>query len=368
MGGFGLSIPVYVDAISLSFAASVIVISGAIMLFSVSYIGGEVHFVRFSALVLLFVIRIILLILSPRVIRVLLGWDGLGVTSFLLVVYYNSPKSLNAGIITALSNRVGDCLILLAIGIIASSGSLNLFLLPGFRGERALGAVTIILAVGATTKRAQVPFSAWLPAAMAAPTPVSALVHSSTLVTAGVYLLVRFGGGLGGAMGSYILAVGSLTIVIAGSAAIFETDIKKIVALSTLRQLGLIIAAVGMGLLNLAFFHLLTHAYFKALLFITVGNIIHLSRDHQDLRLISLRESPLGPTSRFRLVANFRLIGLPFLRGFYSKDLILELSLSGSLGGAEKFLFMLATLLTAAYSLRFITIILWSHDSSPSLK
>ena len=172
----------------------------------------------------------------------------------------------------------------------------------------------------AFTKRAQIPFSAWLPAAMAAPTPVSSLVHSSTLVTAGVYLLIR-AEDLISATGLRMLPLlaGRATMLIAGVRALFETDIKKIVALSTLSQLGLIIISLGIGGWIITFAHLLAHAYFKALLFMAVGTSIHMADDYQDLRKASLSLSS-RITLTFIGVANLRLCGFPFLAGFYSKD------------------------------------------------
>jgi NADH-ubiquinone oxidoreductase chain 5 len=196
---------------------------------------------------------------------------------------------------------------------------------------------------------------------------VSALVHSSTLVTAGVYLLIRFNLGLrqSGYCG-LILATGTITILIAGIRAIFEIDIKKIVALSTLRQLGLIIRALGIGRPDIAFFHLLTHAYFKALLFICAGNIIHCANDYQDLRQIGRTSSYLPVTTRFITLRNIRLCGLPFLAGFYSKDLFLEIRLLTNTSLISVILFFVATALTIAYSLRFtlLTAIRGTHSSS----
>jgi NADH-ubiquinone oxidoreductase chain 5 len=190
---------------------------------------------------------------------------------------------------------------------------------------------------------------------MAAPTPVSALVHSSTLVTAGVYLLFRFYTTiLRRGYGEFVALVGTLTITIAGLRAFFETDIKKIVALSTLSQLGLIIAALGVGSYLIAFFHLLTHAYFKALLFISVGNIIHSSNNFQDLRKVSLKRKNFISTGRFALISNLSLCGLPFLAGFYSKDLLLERRARGRMSFYLYFIFYFATGLTIAYSVRFI--------------
>lgn len=196
---------------------------------------------------------------------------------------------------------------------------------------------------------------------MAAPTPVSSLVHSSTLVTAGVYLLFRFRNFLKShTLIAAISFIGLLTITIAGLRALYELDIKKIVALSTLSQLGLIVTSLGVGLYEVAFFHLLTHAFFKALLFITVGNIIHLSRDYQDLRKIKLPEAKFPTTLAFSLVANRSLCGLPFMAGFYSKDQIFELILILESNFILIAAFLLAIGLTVAYTVRFVGLIIWN--------
>lgn len=273
------------------------------------------------------------------------------------MIYFGRSKSFNAGIITALRNRVGDCLILISIAIWVSEASWDFFLMSSGEHRTTPFVALALLTLAATTKSAQIPFSAWLPAAMAAPTPVSSLVHSSTLVTAGVYLIVRFDKLLE-QVGAhiYLLLVGCCTIILAGVAALSETDIKKIVALSTLSQLGLIMSSLGIGAPLIAFFHLLTHAYFKALLFMTVGNMIHLRRDFQDLRAIGIHELSISPTLRFSLIANLRLMGLPFLAGFYSKDSILETTLARNINIFILSLFFFATLLTAAYTLRLLSL------------
>jgi len=194
---------------------------------------------------------------------------------------------------------------------------------------------------------------------MAAPTPVSSLVHSSTLVTAGVYLLFRFSEILKDSCYlPYILSAGIITIILAGISALKEIDIKKIVALSTLRQLGLIMATIGLGLYEVAFFHLLTHAFFKALLFMAVGNMIHLSRDFQDLRKIKLSEVLYPVTLGFRVVANCSLCGLPFIAGFYSKDLVLELILTGYFSAPTVLFIFVAVALTALYTARFALMVI----------
>lgn len=218
----------------------------------------------------------------------------------------------------------------------------------------------MLVVIAACTKRAQIPFSAWLPAAIAAPTPVSSLVHSSTLVTAGVYLIFRFYPRLvQREIRVILLFLGSLTILMAGIAALKEIDIKKIIALSTLRQLGVIITSLGAGLYSLAYIHILSHAFFKAMLFITVGALIHISRDYQDLRKISLWSFSCPLTLSLNFRANVRLCGLPFTRGFYSKDLCIELFMGSQQTLILSIVFYLATALTAAYTVRFIVLVVF---------
>lgn len=351
--------PVLLDKYRIIFVASVSVIALAVMVFSKTYIAHEKYFLRFHLLVLSFVASIFLLILRPNLISILFGWDGLGVTSYLLVIYFQSSKSYNAGIVTALRNRVGDVLILLSIGGILINSSWN-FIISFIDLKNFYFYIFIILLVIAScTKRAQIPFSAWLPAAMAAPTPVSSLVHSSTLVTAGVYLIIRFSDCLSNSfIAFFLLFLGTLTMLIAGGSALFEIDMKKIVALSTLSQLGLIIRALGMGLYDIAFFHILTHAYFKALLFMTVGNIIHMRRDYQDLRKVGVCINTSSATISFSLVRNISLCGAPFIAGFYSKDVWLELANIKNISSLIFVGFYLATILTAVYTLRFICLII----------
>ena len=186
--------------------------------------------------------------------------------------------------------------------------------------------IIYLIIISACTKRAQIPFSAWLPAAIAAPTPVSSLVHSSTLVTAGVYLLIRINLIIIEInITKFLFIIGMITIVIAGITAIIEIDIKKIIGLSTLRQLGIIMLILGSGNPILSFFHLISHAFFKAILFICAGMIIHNIKDYQDIRKIGLRFFNLNFSISIIIIANIRLCGLPFLRGFYSKDLIIEI-------------------------------------------
>jgi len=361
-----INLPIILDPQGILFRGVVCFISGNVILFSHIYISREIFISRFIHLVILFIISINLLIFIPRIIFLLLGWDGLGLIRFLLVIYYQNSSSLAAGIITALTNRIGDVLILLRISWTLSQGQWSLVNIQ-LRYPSTI--VIIILIIAAITKRAQIPFSRWLPAAIAAPTPVSALVHSSTLVTAGVFLIFRFYNILTEwkLFNPILFIIGSLTILIAGTRAIVETDIKKIIALSTLRQLGVIIATLGIGMPTLAFFHLITHALFKALLFICAGVLINFHSHRQELRSIgnTLFQIPIIRVTL--LAANLALCGAPFIAGFYSKDIIIETILFSPLNFIIYIIFLIATLLTAAYSTRFTIIVIIAPSLSNSI-
>ena len=354
------------DFISLYFVSLVRLVSGRVMIFRTSYIINEVFFGRFISLVLRFIASIFLLVFRPNIIRLLLGWDGLGVTSYLLVIFYQRNKSYNAGIITALTNRLGDVGLLVSISIILIYGNWTYLLLT--RTTIKLSWILLaIIVISACTKRAQMPFSAWLPAAIAAPTPVSALVHSSTLVTAGVYLLIRINILLRNTnISSVLIITGAFTIFIAGCAAMLEMDIKKVIALSTLSQLGIIIIIIGGGAPVLAYFHLLSHAFFKAMLFICAGIIIHNIKDYQDIRKISRLKNFIPIVTSVILIANISLCGLPFLRGFYSKDAILELIMINGINLLIILVVLLGTFLTVAYSCRISFLVALNINKSES--
>lgn len=338
------------------------IISSRVLFFSVSYIIAEKYNSRFFILVLLFIFSIYLLILSPNLISLLLGWDGLGVTSYLLVIFYQRNKSWNAGILTAITNRIGDVGLLIRISIIVIYGHWR-YLIQSYFSIPLRNIFIAIIIISACTKRAQIPFSAWLPAAIAAPTPVSSLVHSSTLVTAGVYLLIRFNVIFQDSTYVKVLYLVSIsTIIIAGVSAIFEDDIKKIVALSTLSQLGVIIIALGANKPILAYFHLILHAYFKAILFMCAGFTIHAIKDYQDIRTMGISESIIPFVINIVLVCNMSLCGLPFMRGFYSKDIILEYVILQNNRLIIIVIIIVSTLLTMAYSMR-IRLILGLNNS-----
>nr|WCJ53298.1 NADH dehydrogenase subunit 5 [Syrphus vitripennis] len=344
------------DWMSLMFMSFVLLISSLVIYYSKEYMIDDMNINRFIMLVLMFVLSMMFLIISPNLISILLGWDGLGLVSYCLVIYFNNVKSYNAGMLTALLNRVGDVFLLLAIAWMLNYGSWNyVFYLEFMMNDKEMLIISILVTSAAMTKSAQIPFSSWLPAAMAAPTPVSALVHSSTLVTAGIYLLIRFNMLLCNTfMSQLLLLLAGLTMFMSGLGANFEFDLKKIIALSTLSQLGLMMMILSMGYYKLAFFHLLTHALFKALLFMCAGAIIHNMNNSQDLRLMGGLSLFMPLTSSCFNVANMALCGMPFLAGFYSKDLILEIVSLSMLNVFIYYLFFFSTGLTVCYSLRLV--------------
>nr|AUI11297.1 NADH dehydrogenase subunit 5 [Clanculus margaritarius] len=355
-----MSLSLILDPVGVSFSAVVCFISACVMLFSSSYMAGDMFLSRFTGLVMMFVLSMNLLVFIPNLVALLIGWDGLGIVSFALVVYYQNMKSLSAGMLTALANRVGDVMLLLSIGFCVIQGHWNIL----FMWDNSFSPVLVFcVVVAGMTKSAQIPFSSWLPAAMAAPTPVSALVHSSTLVTAGVFLLVRFFPFLSEFSGFKVglLFVSVLTLLMAGIGANYEYDLKKVIALSTLSQLGVMMMSLGLGMPFLALFHLYTHALFKAMLFLCAGAIIHNNSNSQDLRQLGnlWRQMPL--TVSCLNVANLALCGAPFMSGFYSKDLILESSLYSPCNFLMVVLIFLATGMTAAYSLRLSIYSLWGQ-------
>nr|YP_010326928.1 NADH dehydrogenase subunit 5 [Ambulyx liturata]UNP54185.1 NADH dehydrogenase subunit 5 [Ambulyx liturata] len=347
---------ILLDWMSLLFMMFVMMISSVVIYYSKSYMSSELNLFRFIILVMLFLFSMILLIISPNIISILLGWDGLGLVSYCLVIYYQNVKSYNAGMLTALSNRIGDVLILMVISWMLNYGSWNyIFYLDFMKNDLIMLYVGIMIILAAMTKSAQIPFSSWLPAAMAAPTPVSALVHSSTLVTAGVYLLIRFNLLIVKVFFiKFLLLMGMLTMFMAGISANYEYDLKKIIALSTLSQLGLMMSILSMGFPDLAFFHLLTHAMFKALLFMCAGVIIHMMNNNQDIRYMGGISMYLPMTCLCLNISNMALCGIPFLAGFYSKDLILEMVSFSNLNMLVFLFYYISTGLTMYYTIRLL--------------
>nr|YP_009467132.1 NADH dehydrogenase subunit 5 [Agramma hupehanum]ARB50125.1 NADH dehydrogenase subunit 5 [Agramma hupehanum] len=358
LNSVNVNLTLYIDWMSLLFSGVVLIISSMVILYSNDYMNSDSYKFRFLLLVFLFIISMMLMIFSLNMVSILLGWDGLGLVSYCLVIYYQNSSSYSSGMLTVLTNRLGDVFILIGIVWIFNFGSFNFmnYLMMNY-GWLNLFILLIILA--SFTKSAQIPFSSWLPAAMAAPTPVSSLVHSSTLVTAGVYLLIRFGPlVLTCEYIDFFFIISVLTMIMAGLGANFEFDLKKIVAFSTLSQLGLMMSILFSGFIELSYFHLLSHAFFKSLLFMCSGLMIHMSFDNQDIRYMGFvfNEKPYMMTCF--LVSNFSLCGLFFLSGFYSKDLVVESFLNMNFNFFNMIIYLMGILLTVCYTFRLISYIM----------
>lgn len=341
------SISFSLDLVSSGYSTCIIIVYFCILIFTEFYIKGTTNYRRFIYLMALFVVSILILVMSDSFITLIIGWDGLGITSFCLVIFYERSNSLSSGVITILTNRVGDSIYIISF--------FYLFVIGGFSGnffnnERLI--FLILLPIGAITKRAQIPFCSWLPAAISAPTPVSSLVHSSTLVTAGVYLIIRY---------NYIFFYKNLflsficvlTMLVAGVSAVIESDLKKLVAMSTLRQLGIIMFSVSLGLWKLTIFHIITHSFFKSIIFLSTGGIIFSLIRGQDFRQVQFSLNN-KISIILRIIRILCISGFPFLLGFYSKDLIIYGSLKMS-GLIINLFFTIACVITIVYRIRFIT-------------
>ena len=354
--------PILIDWVSVSVSLIVVLVSASVIIFSSFYMREETYLKRFTWLVILFVVSIIFLIFIPNIVGLIIGWDGLGLVSFVLVIYYQDRKSLGSAIITFLRNRVGDALFIVAIGVSRFLGSWHFLDL----GEVRLRLLIIGLVVlGRITKRAQIPFSAWLPAAITAPTPVSALVHSSTLVTAGVYVIFRFSERIRRSWSFFLLCISRITLLIAGLGAGFEVDLKKVIALSTLRQLGMMMLILSVGGYFICVFHLVVHAMFKALMFMCAGFFIYTSGGIQDSRYLRSLWIKYPFVSSWMGVSCLSLIGLPFMGGFYSKDLILEMCVTWGIGWFGILMIIGPTFCTAFYRVRLLSRLFNRVDVSP---
>nr|YP_009945167.1 NADH dehydrogenase subunit 5 [Monomorium pharaonis]QOE17525.1 NADH dehydrogenase subunit 5 [Monomorium pharaonis] len=347
MNSLKMEMVIILDWISLLFISFVFMISSFIILYMVIYMMEEKFMSRFTYLVMMFIFSMVLMILSPNVISILLGWDGLGLVSYCLVIYYQNWMSYNSGMVTVLCNRMGDVGILMLISLMSMMGSWSIWSLVNSK------LLVFMLLLAAITKSAQMPFSSWLPMAMAAPTPVSALVHSSTLVTAGVYLMIRFNRVLmESGICSLLLFLSVFTMFMAGVMASVENDLKKIIALSTLSQLGLMMMILSFGLGMVSYYHLLVHAVFKSMLFMCAGIIIHSMMNNQDIRLFGNLNEIIPFTMMSFYISNLALCGFPFISGFYSKDLIMELVYDLKVNIFLLIFILISLMLTVIYSFR----------------
>ena len=347
-------------------------IGSLIALYSIGYMHGDRGFARFFAYINLFLFSMIVLVLSDSLLLTFLGWEGVGLCSYLLIGFWNKDlsncKAANKAFIV---NRVGDigfllgmlCLVTVGGSEILNYDSLSAFiqmLIAGGHVEIVLPLLSLaglLFFIGCTGKSAQIPLLTWLPDAMAGPTPVSALIHAATMVTSGVYLLARMGNlfSLLPVVLLIITLIGLATAFWAAVAGLFQNDIKKVLAYSTISQLGYMFMAAGVCAFDASIFHVFTHAFFKAALFLGAGAVIHALAGEQDMRKMGglLRKTPV--TACVMIFAFFAIIGFPGFAGFWSKDLILErLYTSGSLGPIFYGVGLLTAVITAVYMSRLI--------------
>ena len=364
--GFRVPLSLLVDPLSSVMMLVVTGIGSLIHVYSLGYMAEDEDRVRFFSYLNLFTFFMLLLVLGGSLPVLFVGWEGVGLCSYLLIgFWYRKDSASAAGLKAFVVNRVGDAgLILGMIFIYHAFGSLDLVDIADNAGALAReglwewGPATIaclLLFVGATGKSAQIPLHVWLPDAMEGPTPVSALIHAATMVTAGVYMVARLGP-LYHVSATAMLVVattGAVTALMAGTIAIVQTDIKRVLAYSTVSQLGFMFLAAGVGAFGVAVFHLYTHAFFKALLFLGSGSVIHAMSGEQDMRKMGGLRTKI-PWTYWTFVAGTAAIsGIPFFAGFYSKDEILL----GALDSGHTILFGLAlftALLTAAYMARLL--------------
>ncbi len=361
-----------------------------IHVFAIGYMHGDSGFSRFFAYLNFFIAFMLVLVLADSLPILFIGWEGVGVASFLLIgFWYKDFNNSNAARKAFIVNRVGDAFLMLGMFLLfkefgtlnlhelrESFGSINVPLVGQVTknvvafGAPGLELACIFLLLGAAGKSAQLPLSTWLPDAMAGPTPVSALIHAATMVTAGVYLVARNSELFAHApvASSWVAWVGALTAVYGAVSAIAQTDIKKILAYSTVSQLGFMFVAVGCGAYWVGIFHVLTHAFFKALLFLSSGSVIHALEGEQDVRKMGGLRGALPTTHAVSLIGTLAIMGVPLLSGFFSKDAILESALKSpffdgskdAVGSINILLFavmVIVATMTAAYMWRWYVLV-----------
>lgn len=332
VGNFELTFSFLLDPLSAIMLLIVTGIGFLIHLYSYSYMHSDAGFGKFFAYLNLFIFFMLLLVLGSNYLIMFIGWEGVGLCSYLLIgFWYKNSSYASAAKKAFVMNRIGDLGFLIAVfGIIATFGSLEFSqVLPAASklpmGDAGLLLITMMLFVAATGKSAQLPLFTWLPDAMAGPTPVSALIHAATMVTAGIYMIARSNVmfTLSPVTMEVIAIVGIATALLAAFIAITQNDIKKVLAYSTVSQLGYMFLGLGVGAFTGAFFHVLTHAFFKALLFLGAGSVIHAMSNEQDMRFMGGLKKNLPITYITMLVGTIAIAGIPPLSGFFSKDEIL---------------------------------------------
>jgi NADH-quinone oxidoreductase subunit L len=354
------------DPLSITMCLFVTGIGFLIHLFAIGYMHGDPKFSKFFLYMNLFVLSMTVLVLGENLLVTFLGWEGVGTCSYLLISFWHTKDAnATAGKKAFVTNRIGDWGFMLAmfLGFEAvgsvSYDALNLGAESGFIGQNTATGIALLLFVGAVGKSAQLPLSIWLPDAMAGPTPVSALIHAATMVTAGVFLMTRMNPMLAAAapeVSVTIAWVGAITALFAATVAVAQTDIKKVLAYSTVSQLGYMFLAVGSGAFVAAIFHMVTHAFFKALMFLGSGSVIHGMHDEQDMRKMGALRSVMPITAATFIVGWLAIAGVPPFAGFWSKDEILLFTLAER-GPVLYAIGLITAVLTAFYMTRQVIMV-----------
>ena len=371
-GKFEVAFGTLVDPLSMTFTLFITGIATLIHLYSIGYMHGDERFSRFFGYLNLFAASMLVLVLGSSFLTTFLGWEGVGLCSYLLISFWFERSAAAVGGKKAfVTNRVGDFGFMLAMFLIFGTlGSLDYTVVNGKADTLAAGtatAIALLLFVGAAGKSAQFPLHIWLPDAMEGPTPVSALIHAATMVTAGVYLIARAAPIVtqsGGAAGTVIACVGAATAFYAATVALVQNDIKRVLAYSTVSQLGFMFLALGVGAYSAAVFHVITHAFFKATLFLGAGSVIHESAENQDIRTMGGMRKFMPITALAFIVAWLAIAGVPPFSGFWSKDEILLLAFES--GGWQGYtvwgLGLVAALLTAFYMTRETWLVFFGNE------
>lgn len=362
------------DSLTVSMLIPVLIISSLVHVYSIGYMSHDPHNQRFFSYLSLFTFMMIILVTANNFLLMFVGWEGVGVCSYLLVSFWFTRIAANQSSLSAfLTNRVGDCFLTVGMfAILLSFGNIDystVFSLAPFMSEDVVTIVGICLLIGAMAKSSQIGLHVWLPMAMEGPTPVSALIHAATMVTAGVYLLMRSSPLIEYSSTVLLLCLwlGAITTVFSSLIGLFQQDIKKVIAYSTMSQLGMMVIAVGLSSYNIALFHLVNHAFYKGLLFLGAGAVIHAVADNQDFRRYGGLRPFLPLTYSVMLIASLSLVAFPFMTGFYSKDFILE-SAYGQFYFSSTVVYFIATIgamFTTLYSVKVLYLTFLTNPNGP---
>ena len=362
------------DSLTVSMLIPVLIVSSLVHVYSIGYMSHDPHNQRFFSYLSLFTFMMIILVTSNNYLLMFVGWEGVGVCSYLLVSFWFTRIAANQSSISAfLTNRVGDCFLTIGMfAILWTFGNVDystVFSIAPFISDNIIIIVGTCLLIGAMAKSSQIGLHVWLPMAMEGPTPVSALIHAATMVTAGVYLLMRSSPLIEYSNTVLLLClwIGAITTVFSSLIGLFQQDIKKVIAYSTMSQLGMMVIAIGLSSYNVAIFHLVNHAFYKALLFLGAGAVIHAVADNQDFRKYGGLKSFLPLTYSVMLIASLSLVAFPFMTGFYSKDLIIE-SAYGQFCFSSTVVYFISTIgamFTTLYSVKVLYLTFLTNPNGP---